>query len=131
MIGGHEVIEVAHGEQALGEGVGSAHVWLVCLVGWVASIVLARRQLGSDGGEYFSSLLDVLFTIVYSDNGANTSCIILTQYPDIEIESLPIPVEQAKQEILDKFDIDVAGCVRYLENDNQWKADLYSVLERL
>ena len=75
--------------------------------------------------------LDVLFTIVYSDNGANTSCIIPTQYPDIEIESLPIPVEQAKQEILDKFDIDVAGCVRYLENDNQWKADLYSVLERL
>jgi hypothetical protein len=33
VIGGHEVIEVAHGEQALGEGVGSAHGWLVCLVG--------------------------------------------------------------------------------------------------
>lgn len=75
--------------------------------------------------------LDVLFTILYSENGANTPCIILTQYPDIEIESLPIPVEQAKQEILEKFDIDVAGCVRYLENDNQWKADLYSILERL
>jgi CheY-like chemotaxis protein len=75
--------------------------------------------------------LDVLFTIVYSENGANTPCIILTQYPDIEIESLPIPVEQAKQEILEKFDINVAGCVRYLENDNQWKANLYSILERL
>lgn len=75
--------------------------------------------------------LDVLFEIVYSENGANTPCIILTQYPDIEIESLPIPVEQAKKEILDKFDIDVAGCVRYLENDNQWKADLYSILKRL
>jgi len=45
--------------------------------------------------------------------------------------ALPIPVEQAKQEIFDKFDINVAGCVRYLENDNQWKADLYSVLELL
>lgn len=75
--------------------------------------------------------LDVLFTIVYSENGGNTPCIILTQYPDIDIESLPIPVEQAKKEILDKFDIDVAGCVRYLESDNQWKADLYSILERL
>lgn len=75
--------------------------------------------------------LDVLFEIVYSENGANTTCIILTQYPDIEIESLPIPVEQAKKEILDKFDIDVAGCVRYLESDSQWKADLYSILERL
>lgn len=75
--------------------------------------------------------LDVLFEIVYSENAPNTPCIILTQYPDIEIESLPIPVEQAKKEIQDKFDIDVAGCVRYLENDSQWRADLYSILERL
>lgn len=75
--------------------------------------------------------LDVLFEIAYSENGANTTCIILTQYPDIEIESLPIPVEQATKEILDKFDINVAGCVRYLENDSQWKADLYAILELL
>lgn len=75
--------------------------------------------------------LDVLFEIAYSENAANTHCIILTQYPDIEIESLPIPVEHAKNEILDKFNIDVAGCVRYLENDSQWKADLYAILERL
>ena len=75
--------------------------------------------------------LDVLFTIAHSETGANTHCIILTQYPDIEIDSLPIPVEQAKQEILETFDINVAGCVRYLENDNQWKADLYSILESL
>jgi hypothetical protein len=43
---GHEVIEVAHGEKALGEGVGSAHGWLVCLIcgvcpGWAA---VAERQ---------------------------------------------------------------------------------------
>ena len=73
--------------------------------------------------------LDVLFEIVYSGN--DTPCIILTQYPDIEIESLPIPVALAKQEIREKFDIEVAGCVRYLENDNQWKIDIYAILERL
>lgn len=75
--------------------------------------------------------LDVLFEIAYLENGANTPCIVLTQYPDIEIESLPIPVEQAKQEIHDKFGIEVAGCVRYLENDSQWKADIKSILEQL
>lgn len=75
--------------------------------------------------------LDVLFEIVHSENGAKTPCIILTQYPDIEIESLPIPVDQAKKEILDKFDIDVAGCVRYLEDDSRWKADMYLILEKL
>lgn len=73
--------------------------------------------------------LDVLFEIVYS--GSNTHCIILTQYPDIDIESLPIPVEHAQKEILEKFDIKVAGCVRYLENDNQWKADIIAIVEQL
>ena len=73
--------------------------------------------------------LDVLFEIAHTGN--NTHCIILTQYPDIEIESLPIPVDLAKKEILEKFDIEVAGCVRYLENDNQWKADIISILEQL
>ncbi|WP_175543827.1 response regulator [Atopomonas hussainii] len=73
--------------------------------------------------------LDVLFEIAYTEN--NTHCIILTQYPDIEIESLPIPVELAKKEILEKFDVTVAGCVRYLENDNQWKTDITAILEQL
>jgi len=73
--------------------------------------------------------LDVLFEVAHSGN--NTPCIILTQYPDIEIESLPIPVNLAGREIFDKFGIEVAGCVRYMENDNRWKADIISILERL
>ena len=43
MVCRHEVIEVAHGEQALGEGVWAVHGWLGCLVsggldcrGWAA-----------------------------------------------------------------------------------------------
>jgi len=73
--------------------------------------------------------LDVLFQIVYS--GCNTPCIILTQYPDIEIEGAPVPVEMAQQEILEKFDIKVAGCVRYIENDDRWKVAMTAILERL
>jgi hypothetical protein len=73
--------------------------------------------------------LDVLFQIVYS--GRHTPCIVLTQYPDIEIEGEPVPVEMAQKEILEKFSIEVAGCVRYIENDNRWKAAVTSILERL
>jgi len=73
--------------------------------------------------------LDVLFEIEYS--GSGTACIILTQYPDIEIEGVPIPVEMAQQEILEKFGIKVAGCVRYVEDDNQWKTEVTSILEKL
>lgn len=73
--------------------------------------------------------LDVLFEIAHSAN--NMPCIILTQYPDIEIESLPIPIALAKKEILEKFDIEVAGCIRYLEDDSQWKMQLHAILEQL
>lgn len=73
--------------------------------------------------------LDVLFQIVYS--GRDTPCIILTQYPDIEVEGVPVPIDMAQQAILDKFDIKVAGCVRYIENDNRWKVEVTSILEQL
>lgn len=73
--------------------------------------------------------LDVLFEIVYS--GGDTPCIILTQYPDIEIEGAPVPVENAQYEIFEKFGITVAGCVRYLENDDRWKIEVTSILENL
>ena len=73
--------------------------------------------------------LDVLFEIIFSQN--QTQCIILTQYPDIDIESLPIPVDLAKAAILEKFDIEVAGCIRYLENDKQWKDEMSIILRQL
>ena len=73
--------------------------------------------------------LDVLFDI--ESSGANTVCIILTQYPDIEIEEVPIPVEMAQREIFEKFEIKVAGCVRYVESDDRWKAEVTAILEGL
>lgn len=73
--------------------------------------------------------LDVLFEIVYA--GGDTPCIILTQYTDIEIEGVPVPIENAQNEIFEKFSIKVAGCVRYLENDDRWKIEVTSILEKL
>lgn len=73
--------------------------------------------------------LDVLFEIEYTQN--ETHSIILTQYPDIDIEEIPIPVELAKQEIQDKFGIKVAGCVRYIENEEHWKKNINLILEQL
>ncbi|MGI2068174.1 hypothetical protein [Shewanella sp. MF08487] len=73
--------------------------------------------------------LDVLFEIEYTQG--ETHSIILTQYPDIDIEEVPIPVELAKQEIQDKFGIKVAGCVRYIENEEHWKKNINLILEQL
>ena len=50
VIGGHEVIEMAHGEQALGEGVGSAHGWLVWWFGGMSRLsCLGGRRRGLAG----------------------------------------------------------------------------------
>ena len=81
--------------------------------------------------KYHIAIIDMSIHSHEPEAGADTYCIILTQYPDIEIESLPIPVNLAKQEIFDKFGIEVAGCVRYLENDNQWKTELENILRIL
>ena len=73
--------------------------------------------------------LDVLFEVNFSKK--TTHCIILTQYPDIPIAGEPIPVEFSTKEILDKFEIIVAGCVQYNQNDQKWKTDITSILKRL
>jgi len=71
--------------------------------------------------------LDVLFEVSYLN--CNSECIILTQYTDIEIEGLPVPVDLAAAEIELKFGIKVAGCIQYSENDAKWKADMCKILE--
>lgn len=98
----------------------------------ILDMSIHSHELEAGAGSPFSLSsggLDVLFEIVYS--GGNTPCIILTQYPDIEIEGVPIIVELAKQEIFDKFGIQVAGCVRYVENENSWKKAVTSILENI
>lgn len=98
----------------------------------ILDMSIHSHELEAGAGSPFSLSsggLDVLFEIVYS--GDKTPCIIITQYPDIEIEGVPIPVEMAQQEILEKFDIQVAGCVRYVEDDNQWKVEVTAILEQL
>ncbi len=98
----------------------------------ILDMSIHSHELEAGAGSPFSLSsggLDVLFEIAYS--GGKTPCIILTQYPDIEIEGAPVAVELAQQEILEKFDIEVAGCVRYVEGDDQWKTEVRSILERL
>ena len=40
-------------------------------------------------------------------------------------------VDVFQKKILEKFEIDVAGCVRYVENDSQWREEILAILERL
>lgn len=70
--------------------------------------------------------LDVLFEVNYL--GHDSACIVLTQYTDILIEGVPVPIESAAAEIEGKFGITVAGCIQYSESSSTWKMDLDRIL---
>jgi hypothetical protein len=57
MMGGNEVFQATHREQALGKGIGAAHK---AQQRWVMLDQRFRRQFGHICGEYFSSLLGQL-----------------------------------------------------------------------
>ncbi len=98
----------------------------------IIDMSIHSHELEAGAGSPFSLSsggLDVLFEIAHSERPAR--CIILTQYPDIDVEGYPISTDKAKQEILVKFGIQVAGCVRYLEEGEGWKAEVTSILRAL
>jgi CheY-like chemotaxis protein len=72
--------------------------------------------------------LDVLFEI--EALGQRCVSIVLTQYPEVEIDGCLIPVEQAEAEIKEKFDMHIAGCIQYLEESGKWQDQIKKILEK-
>lgn len=73
--------------------------------------------------------LDVLFEI--DSEGHQCTSIILTQYPEIEIDGKLIPLTSAAKEIEEKFDIVVAGCIQYFQDSETWKSSIRNILKHL
>lgn len=73
--------------------------------------------------------LDVLFEVEFL--GHKSICIILTQYMDIQIEGVPVPVAEAVNEIREKFGIVVAACFQYNESGSEWKDGIKRVVSEL
>jgi len=73
--------------------------------------------------------LDVLFEI--DAQGCQCVAIILTQYPEIELDGVLVPIDSAAGEIARRFDIEVAGCVQYFEDNGSWKAGIQNILREL
>lgn len=72
--------------------------------------------------------LDVLFEI--EALGQRCVSVVLTQYPEVEIDGCLIPVELAQEEIAEKFDMRIAGCVQYLEENSNWQDQVRKILEK-
>ncbi len=84
-----------------------------------------------DGSAYPlpSGGLDVLFEIDLRKNGC--ASIILTQYPEIEIDGALVPVAIAAEEILRKFSIGVAGCIQYFDDNLDWQTEIRNIVRDL
>lgn len=54
-------------------------------------------------------------------------CVVITQYPDIEITGKFYSLEQSKIEIENQLECSVLACVEYKEGDESWKRVLEGV----
>lgn len=70
--------------------------------------------------------LEVLMEL--SASGRSDPCIIITQYPDIEISGEYIPVNQVKEKLPILLECEVAACILYDEDNDNWQSELGAVL---
>lgn len=59
--------------------------------------------------------------------GRSDPCIIITQYPDIEISGEYIPIGDVKTKLPLLLECEVAACIFYEEDSNTWEAELKKV----
>ncbi|WP_323963368.1 response regulator [Aeromonas hydrophila] len=71
---------------------------------------------------------DIIFELYYSKK--NTFCIIITQYPEIEISGELFKTEGAEIIIKEKYKCDIAGCIQYSEDNDNWEIKLKEILGR-
>lgn len=58
-------------------------------------------------------------------------CIIITQYPDIEISGQFYPLSQATQQLYDKLECKVETCVHYIEDSSEWEEELKKAIQKI
>ncbi|MFB3238733.1 response regulator [Aeromonas salmonicida] len=71
---------------------------------------------------------DIIFELHYAKK--TTFCIIITQYPEIEISGELFKTEGAESLIKDKYKCEVAGCIRYSEDNDDWAIKLKETLNK-
>ncbi|MEE3923322.1 hypothetical protein [Pseudomonas viridiflava] len=58
-------------------------------------------------------------------------CIIITQYPDIEISGEYIPIDQVREKLPLLLECEVLACVFYDEDKDSWQDELSTVFKEL
>jgi DNA-binding NarL/FixJ family response regulator len=91
---------------------------------------IPSHPIVAGGGSPISLLtggLEVLLEISSVEN--QSPCVVITQYPDIEISGEFYTLAQAKEEIKNQLGCDVLACIKYVEGCENWKTELKEVLK--
>lgn len=94
-------------------------------------MALPSHPIVSGGGPPMSLLtggLEVLFELQSLDH--QVDCIIVTQYPEIEISGRFFPVKQAAAAMREEFQTPVVACLEYSEDSVDWMVLLSKLLEK-
>jgi CheY-like chemotaxis protein len=59
------------------------------------------------------------------------SFVIVTQYPDIEIDRRDVPLDQASKLLSSYFDLNLIDCIHYTFDGGEWKNSLRRVLDQV
>lgn len=73
--------------------------------------------------------LEVLLELESLDR--HDPCVIITQYPDIEISGSFYHVNNASTEIKIRLGCEVLDCIQYSEDSGNWKLKLSAVIDKL
>lgn len=63
--------------------------------------------------------------------GRSDPCIIITQYPDIEISGEYIPIGSVKTKLPQLLECDVVACILYEEDSDSWELELKEIFRDL
>lgn len=92
-------------------------------------MAIPSHPLKTGGGSPISLLtggLEVLLEL--SSLERSDPCVIITQYPDVEISGKFYSLRKAKAEIERQLDCSVLLCIEYKEGSESWKVSLEKVL---
>lgn len=97
----------------------------------IIDMALPSHPVIPGGGSPMSLLtggLEILFEL--STLERNDDCVIVTQYPEIEIAERFVAVKAAAAEIKKQFGCDVLACLEYSEYSTDWKIGLANILKK-
>lgn len=98
----------------------------------ILDMALPSHPVVAGGGAPLSWLtggMEILFELQSLERSDN--CVIITQYPDIEICGELYPVEKAAKAIFENYGIYVQSCLEYSQTSQAWRVALAKIFNKL